>query len=162
MLRRMPMPRKPTPEKSCEACGSRMVRKRLRDGSLESLLHFGRRKFCDKTCMAEGFRGRTLTAHPGWSAGHYRARQLIAPGPCSTCGKPNARDVHHKDGDHTNNARPNLIRLCRSCHVRVHRPRRTCSLCTRPHKGHGYCDMHYQRWRSWGDPLQVGPPSTGR
>lgn len=162
MLGIVPMPRKPTPEKFCAACSTQLVRKRLRDGSLESLLHFGRRKFCDRECMRRGFRGRTLTENPGWFAGHYRARQLVAPGSCETCGQPKARDVHHKDGDHTNNALTNLIRLCRSCHVKAHRPRRTCSVCTRPQKGHGYCDMHYQRWRRWGDPLQVGPPDARR
>lgn len=33
--------------------------------------------------------------------------------------------------------------------------------CSRGHKSQGYCDMHYQRWRSHGDPQVVGrrPPT---
>ena len=29
--------------------------------------------------------------------------------------------------------------------------------CDRPHKGHGFCDMHHQRWKKHGDPLTVKP-----
>lgn len=34
---------------------------------------------------------------------------------------------------------------------------RTCSIdgCGRPHYGHDWCNMHYQRWRKWGDPLET-------
>lgn len=37
---------------------------------------------------------------------------------------------------------------------------RTCSVpgCDRPHYGHGYCNMHWLRWRRTGDPLIVRPP----
>ena len=49
------MLRKPDPTKHCERCGSLLVRKRIPSGALESLLHFGRRKFCDRKCMAAAF-----------------------------------------------------------------------------------------------------------
>ena len=29
---------------------------------------------------------------------------------------------------------------------------RTCSLCPRPHYGHGYCSAHWKRWYATGDP----------
>lgn len=34
-------------------------------------------------------------------------------------------------------------------------PNRRCSIagCDRPHKGKGYCNLHYQRWLAHGDPL---------
>jgi hypothetical protein len=34
---------------------------------------------------------------------------------------------------------------------------RTCAIegCDRPVRGHGWCHMHYQRWRRHGDPLTV-------
>lgn len=39
--------------------------------------------------------------------------------------------------------------------------RGVCSVegCDRPHEGLGYCRMHYQRYKRWGDPLQVGDPN---
>ncbi|MCZ7568835.1 MAG: hypothetical protein M5U01_09640 [Ardenticatenaceae bacterium] len=30
--------------------------------------------------------------------------------------------------------------------------------CDRPHKARGYCDTHYARWRTHGDPLREPPP----
>lgn len=29
--------------------------------------------------------------------------------------------------------------------------------CRRPHKGHGFCSMHYQRWKNSGDPSAAKP-----
>lgn len=39
------------------------------------------------------------------------------------------------------------------------RPRRVCSVngCDRPVSGHGFCSLHYQRWRRNGDPLTTYP-----
>lgn len=54
-----------------------------------------------------------------------------------------------------NNRKTNLERICRSCHNKIHRPRGTCKICGKPQKGLGYCDLHYQRFKKWGDPLMV-------
>ena len=151
----MPMPRKPTPEKYCEVCGTKLERKRLPSGQLESLFHFGRRKYCNQRCMAKGFTGR-------WKEnvleveGRYRARTITEKTQCERCPNTANLDVHHRDGDPLNNDPSNLEVLCRSCHIRHHR-KRFCSLpnCGRRHKGHGYCDKHYQRWIKWGDPRAV-------
>ena len=62
-------------------------------------------------------------------------------------------DVHHKDGDFHNNAPENLIRLCRSCHIKAHRKPKVCKICGAPMKGLGYCEKHYQRFKKYGDPL---------
>lgn len=148
------MPRKPDPLKHCEHCAARLRRKRYPNGALESLLHFGRRKFCDQKCMAAAFDARPSRSED-WSTSHYHARKEVPLGPCSICGKPDATDVHHKDGNHLNNSRRNLVRICRSCHIRHHRPRASCVICGKPVKGHGYCDKHYQRFKKYGNPFAV-------
>ena len=148
------MPRKPDPIKHCEHCSKLLERKRSPSGALESLLHFGRRKFCDQKCMGAAFDARPSRS-VDWSTSHYHARKLVPAGPCETCGKPAATDVHHRDGDHTNNSRDNLERICRSCHIRHHRPKGSCTICGAPVKGLGFCEKHYQRFKKHGDPLVV-------
>jgi hypothetical protein len=150
----MPAHKKPTPLRFCEECGKQLERKRLPNGDLEYLIHFNRRKFCDQVCMGRNF-DRRHSPETGWSAAHSAARSLVAPGPCSRCGKPQATDVHHKDGNWRNNSPTNLERICRSCHSREHRQRGSCVICGKPHKGLGFCEMHYQRFKKWGDPLTV-------
>lgn len=148
----MPAHRKPTPERYCEECGKRLERKRLPNGDLEYLVHFNKRKFCDRHCMAANF-DRRHSPDVGWSTAHYHARKIVETGPCNRCGKPKARDVHHKDGNHQNNDPGNLERICRGCHSREHKPRGSCSICGAPQKGLGLCDKHYQRFKKHGDPL---------
>lgn len=143
--------RKPTPIRHCEHCGKKLERKRLPNGDLEYLIHFNRRKFCDRQCMAAAFDARH-SAEVGWSAAHSVARSLVQKGPCNRCAKPDALDVHHKDGNHLNNSPENLERICRSCHNREHRPKGSCVICGEPQKGLGYCDKHYQRFKTHGDP----------
>lgn len=150
----MAMPSKPTPVRCCQHCEKRLERKRLSNGALESLLHFNRRKFCNRGCMARDFETRPKTSNPSWMTAHYHARKISPPGPCIKCGFMGQTDVHHKDGDWQNNSPENLERLCRSCHIREHRSR-TCSICDKPHKGLGYCSKHYQRFKKWGNPLAV-------
>ena len=149
-----PYRQKPAPEKSCEACGRPLERKRYPSGVLESMLHFGRRKFCNQRCMSRSFRGRWKEGVIP-AEGRYRARTLVGKEACERCGGVRSLDVHHRDQDPLNNDPANLEVLCRSCHVKAHRPKPTCSLpgCDSPHKGHGYCEKHYQRWKKWGTPL---------
>lgn len=104
--------------------------------------------------MAKAFDAKPSTT-TDWSTTHYHARKLVPPGPCTQCGTPDASDVHHLSGDHTDNSPANLTRLCRSCHLKAHRVRGVCTVCGKPLKGHGYCEKHYQRWKKWGDPLLV-------
>lgn len=151
MVLAMPMPRKPDPIKHCEHCGTLLTRKRFPNGDLESMLHFGRRKFCDQKCMGKAFDARP-TAGTSWMTTHYHARKLVPKGPCSRCGVPDASDVHHEDGDHLNGSRENLSRICRSCHVKEHRTRGSCLVCGAPQKGLGFCEKHYQRFKKYGDP----------
>ena len=150
----MPAHKKETPIRHCKHCGKKLERKRLRNGDLEYLIHFNRRMYCDRSCMAKEFDTRhSLVVGP--STARYHARKIIPKGSCSLCGKPNARDVHHKDGNYLNNSEDNLARTCRSCHNRGHRPRSSCTICGKPAKGHGYCSKHYVRFRKYGDPLII-------
>lgn len=87
----------------------------------------------------------------GWMAEHRKARMVCPQGPCEACGAANA-EVHHKNEDWTDHRPENLQRLCRSCHMKAHRSGARCILCERPHKGLGYCEMHYQRLKRHGDP----------
>ena len=150
----MPAHKKPTPERYCEHCGKKLERKRLPNGDLEYLTHFNRRKFCDRHCMASAFDQRHSPV-VGWSAAHSVSRSMVPAGCCNRCGKPDARDVHHRDGNHLNNSLENLERICRICHVLEHRPRGSCVICGLPQKGLGYCNKHYLRFKKWGDPLAV-------
>ena len=154
------MPRKPDQIKYCAWCGKQLARKRMPSGVLESSLAFGRRKYCDRKCMAQAFDAKVSTSD-AWSVTHQHARKLVPAGPCNRCGKPRARDVHHRDHDHRNNDPANLERLCRSCHNREHQSRQPCTVCGLPQKGHGYCNKHYIRWKKYGDPLATRiPPRT--
>lgn len=155
----MGMPRKPTPEKFCAACGRRLERKREKDGDLESLLHFSRRRFCSRECMAVGFRGR-WRADVGRHQGRYRARSLGPKGSCADCGATQNIDRHHIDQNPLNNSRTNLVDLCRRCHLLRHRQPRLCDVpnCGRKHRRNGLCDLHDQRRRR-GAPL-VAPGSV--
>lgn len=148
----MPAHKKPTPLRHCEFCGTKLERKPLPRGGLEYLIHFNRRKYCGRVCMARAFDARH-SAVVGPSTARYHARKIVPPGPCSRCGKPKAKDVHHHDENYLNNSPSNLERICRSCHVRGHRPKSSCTICGALAKALGFCDKHYQRFKRYGDPL---------
>jgi len=143
----MPAHKKETPEKYCEYCGKKLERKILPNGCLEYLIHFNRRKYCNRICMAQAFDAKPMKKNAGWMTGHYHARKIIPPGICSKCGKPNASDVHHIDENFRNNIELNLIRLCRSCHLKIHNPKKSCMICGNPVKGLGYCNRHYLQFK---------------
>ena len=146
--------RKPTPEKYCDYCEIKLERKRFPNGDLECLLRFGKRKYCDRLCMARSFDLRHLPeSQVGWSTCHSRAREIVKKGSCCKCGVMNAKDVHHKDGDWRNNSANNLERICRSCHNLVHKRKKLCRICGKPQKGFRLCVKHYQRFKKYGDPL---------
>ncbi|MFA9499816.1 hypothetical protein ACERCG_05205 [Mannheimia sp. E30BD] len=90
---------KDTPLKHCAYCGGKLERKLLPNGDLEYLIHFSKRKFCNRQCMAKSFDLRH-SENVGWSTAHYHARKIIPSGKCCHYGKENAKDVHHKDGNY--------------------------------------------------------------
>lgn len=152
------MKSKETPLKYCRYCGKKLERKRLQNGDLEYLIHFNRRKYCDRECMKRGSLkiGNTLQ---DWTSSHHTARKIneliLKVDKCEICGNEKNLDVHHKDFNEKNNNINNLQVLCRSCHMKKHRPKSICMVknCNRVVKGHGYCEKHLQRVRKYGDPL---------
>lgn len=93
------------------------------------------RAFCSYKCRAESERGvpRPYARGNKWSwkgdrAGvwaHYKRMQALVPrGPCEVCGSMKQSVIHHKDHDPKNTTRENLMRMCRACHARHHRPTR--------------------------------------
>lgn len=54
----------------------------------------------------------------------YRQKCLKEKGStCYICGEKENIDVHHIDGDRTNNQLKNLIPVCRYCHIGIHEAR---------------------------------------
>lgn len=142
----------------CKYCGNELVKKRYSNGCLESDLQLSRRVYCDRDCMRKSYIkvGQTnqsdRVAH---ATSRAINRVILKKKACEICGKTGRLDVHHKDGDYTNNTLDNLQVLCRSCHMKLHRPKGVCMVegCGKPMKGHGYCEKHLQRFRKYGDPL---------
>lgn len=152
------MQKKQTPDKYCEYCGQKLERKRLPNGDLEYLIHFNRRKYCNRECMKRAFL-KTDESKQMWGAAHSTARKInqliLNKTECELCGKKTKLDIHHIDNNESNNNLNNLQALCRSCHMKAHRPKKICKVngCNNYVKGHGYCEKHYQRWKKYGDPL---------
>ena len=150
---------KPDPEKYCEFCGGRMSRQRFASGRLEDLTAFVRRKYCCKECADKG-KVKIGDNNQLYAPAHHSARMIkyLLEGreyKCERCGATQNIDVHHKDGNHTNNAPENLMLLCRSCQMKEHKPKNSCKICGAPVTGYGYCNKHYLRWKKYGNPLMV-------
>jgi len=138
----------------CEYCQKPMERKRYSNGVLQSWNEYNKQKYCNRDCMKAAFKSKPKHG-TSWMTIHYHARKLLPDGCCEICGSAENVDVHHKDGNPQNNDLSNLQRLCRSCHMKAHRPHGTCSICGDPEKGLGYCNKHYIRFKKYGDPLMV-------
>ena len=155
-MKRIRNDRKPTPEKYCSYCGKKMERK-IYNSKLEDLGAFKRRKYCCWECMRKAFVTKDAS-NQAWSGAHESARKIVylienREKVCEICGSKVNVDIHHKDGNHQNNDSKNLMLVCRSCHNKLHRQKSVCKICGKPAKGHGYCEMHYQRWKKYGNPL---------
>lgn len=150
---------KQTPEKYCAYCGVKMERK-IYASKLEDFGAFMRRKYCCRDCMRKNF-VKTNAAYQNNREAHASARKLVylideREKVCEICGSTKNIDVHHKDGDFHNNSKENLMLVCRSCHMKLHRPvQKVCVVCGKECKRthNGMCDKHYFRWKKYGDPL---------
>lgn len=162
---------KPTPVKYCAYCGAKLERK-IYNGRREDLTAFNRRKYCGFECMKRAFVKKDAT-NQNWGESHHSARKIVyliedREKVCEICGSTKNVDIHHKDGNHHNNESDNLMLVCRSCHMKLHREVKKCKVCGRDaNGGHGYCNMHYLRWKKYGNPLMyqgkiVSPTFTER
>lgn len=154
-----------TPDNYCAYCGKKMERKRI-NGRLEDLGVFKRRKYCNRMCMRKAFVKKDATCQ-GNRPSHDSAKKLAylignREKVCEVCGSTHSIDVHHKDGNYHNNSPENLMIVCRSCHMKQHHPKSTCTICGKPMKGHGYCNAHYIRWKKFGDPLHYFGRMVGK
>lgn len=150
---------KPTPEKYCAYCGKKLERHRY-NGRLEDLSAFKRRKYCNQDCMRKAFVKKDA-AEQGNGEAHASARKIAylieeREKVCEMCGSTKNVDIHHKDHNYNNNSSDNLMLVCRSCHMKLHRPtKKVCAVCGKECKRthNGMCDKHYIRWKKYGDPL---------
>lgn len=148
----------------CEHCSQVILRRVLANGNLEQHAHYKIKRFCTPACAFEFSRGKTVREYSGpndYSYFHKLARQACPPGRCVDCGTQNPKDVHHVDSNHKNNDPKNLVRICRSCHMKRHRGGRKCTLCDLPHASLGYCMRHYYSFKRYGDPMRVSKTAHG-
>lgn len=83
--------------------------------------------------------------------GNWWARRLFKKNNvCDNCGKHGKTDLHHRDENQYNNNPLNVIEVCRSCHIKIHRPVGKCCVCGKKTKAYGYCDSHWKRMKKWG------------
>ena len=148
---------KPDPEKYCAYCGKQMHRVRFDSGRLEDYNAFLLRKYCDRECMKKAFVKVGSDANQLYRSAHHTASLLAysilgKEKVCEKCGSTQSIDVHHIDGNYNNNTPENIMILCRSCHMKEHRPKSVCKICGKPASGHGYCNKHLIRYRKYGDP----------
>lgn len=145
----------------CEQCGTALTRTVFASGRKEELAAYRRRRFCGPSCNSIAQRGvrrvseTKLLAPSTPDVGRKYANMIVPMGPCECCGRPPTRghsEVHHLDGNAMNNARANLVRLCKGCHEASHHPpigrcvvdgcgAEATSRATRR------CERHYRQWR---------------
>lgn len=150
-------------EKKCAYCGKIMrVEDYLDKKGYKNYTAFAKKKYCDRMCMRKAFLNIGKDKGSGnWSSTHGTARGIndliLHKTECEICGKQGNLDVHHKDENPNNNEPDNLQVLCRSCHMKIHRPKSICKVdgCNNFVSGHGYCEKHLQRYKKHGNPLIV-------
>lgn len=147
-------------EKYCKYCGKQLERKRY-NGILEDFTVFKKRKYCNRECMKRAYLKIGDNFNQTWTNSHTTARKIneliLHKEVCELCGIKANLDIHHIDGNWQNNNLDNLKCLCRSCHTKLERSKKkkVCVICGNKHKGLGYCNKHYIRFKKYGNPLFV-------
>ncbi len=145
--------------KACNHCGKTLERKRSPSGTLEGAGCFARRKYCDRSCMAESMK----KDRPTRSAIQKRLASQ-RKGCCENCGASESLSIHHKDRDWMNNDTSNLMTLCSSCHTSLHhkagdivmtKEPTPCTVCGKRSYRLGLCCTHLTRFKRYGNPCLV-------
>lgn len=104
----------------CQYCG-----KSFRPNDIGSRKN---RKTCSKECralyMSEMF---SFDSNPFWKGGtcNHTTKKIAVEiygieKVCSSCGSKERVNIHHKNRDHTDNSKENLVFLCSKCHSEEH------------------------------------------
>ncbi len=107
----------------------------------------GFRSMCKKCFLSNCTQRKTKNMHKINAKVKLRTELLagrISPSQrCQSCGKAKKVDGHHPDY----NMPLAVLWLCRSCHMKLHRIIRLCSIidCNNKHRSKGLCSTHYQR-----------------
>lgn len=142
--------RKPAPLVRCQTC-----RIPISKAPYESLAQFKKRKFCSHKCHGATTANPEGPTHGGLPhRGRKVARRVKPRKACEQCGTSKRLEIHHRDGDATNNEPANLQVLCLRCHRAAHKTHGCkVSNCGSPHCALGFCSKHYYRFKKYGDPL---------
>src|SRR5699024_3537670 len=100
--------KKETPLKYCQHCNEKLERKRLPNGDLEYLIHFNKRKYCDRICMRRDWilnkTKRNSNERNSRANAKMRVELLTDKRNCEKCQSTENLDVHHKDENPYNNS----------------------------------------------------------
>ncbi len=82
---------------------------------------FEQARFCSRSCASSVGGSAKATIHHSDSKAHYRTVAFRHRNRhCYACGHNRILEVHHLDGNHTNNNPDNLIPLCPTHHKMIH------------------------------------------
>ncbi len=155
----MPRKPKPDPEKYCLRCGKLLHRYRY-GKRLEDMTRFKKRSYCSLRCAnSRGIKSMDSTTQ------HHISNRFIQEH-CASCGRSDSPKwklhVHHINHDWTDHRMENLITLCVSCHLAIHRRKlKPCKVCGEPSRRHQMCQKHYQRFVKYGNPLMTAKRKKG-
>ena len=98
-------------KRKCDFCGSEFE-------FLESRLKHSNRRFCSRECT-DSFKKMYGTGKTTTNISFFK--NFTRGNACELCSFIGSTDIHHIDGDRTNNTKENFIEACKTCHMRIHR-----------------------------------------
>lgn len=107
-------------QKYCAPCGSKVSAEQIRAGNIKWKIRTGRLK---NPGVGKGHAQGKGSNHHSYTTGisTYKKRRQAQ---CRRCASTGKLDVHHLDGNRSNNVTSNLETLCRSCHMHEHSKKR--------------------------------------